>query len=48
MHVNKTFFFMFLEGGILLNCFFKISKKKPGIFNIGSVSYSISLQPNIW
>jgi hypothetical protein len=47
MHINKKNFYVF-EMRNSFEIFFKFSKKKPGIFNIGSVSYSVNLQPDIW
>jgi len=46
MHKNKTFFFLF-EMRKFFNIFFKIFGENSCFFNIGSVSYSVSLHPTI-
>jgi len=43
MHVNNFFIYIFLKGKFFL----RNVSEKTGYFNIGSVSYSVKIQPNI-
>jgi hypothetical protein len=49
MHEKKYIFFLFLKREINLKVlnFFRNVSEKTGYFNTGSVSYSVSIQPDI-